>query len=158
MDEPISPANFAAALLNLPLSSLALKVAELRNSIAHLDYSNEQLLPFARPTSPEEQPDADCVEAIQENEIVIKRMEERIQLVRIEVERRGASWREVGFMGTGTLPPEDLDGEPKINGQVLTDEEIDNLDVDELLNGMGAAPNGTTGGSGSGANTGRHSA
>jgi hypothetical protein len=44
---PISPARFAEALKDLPLSTLHLKAAELRNSIAHLDYSNEQLKPFA---------------------------------------------------------------------------------------------------------------
>ncbi|KAJ4295876.1 hypothetical protein N0V88_004578 [Collariella sp. IMI 366227] len=42
---PISPSRFAAALPDLPLSALHLKVLELRNSITHLDYSNEQLRP-----------------------------------------------------------------------------------------------------------------
>jgi hypothetical protein len=147
MDNPISPARFAAALQDLPLSSLALKVAELRNSIAHLDYSNEQLKPFAQPTSPQEQADADCVEAIHENEIVIKRMEERIQLVKTEVERRGASWREVGFMGTSTLSTDlgEVQGEAKplaVNGHTITDEEVDDLDMDG--NGIAPTANGTS--------------
>lgn len=99
---PISPARFAAALEDLPLSTLHLKAAELRNSIAHLDYSNEQLKPFASGTAstitsdvttPQE-PDQDCIDAIRENEIVIARMEERIDILKKEVERRGASWRE----------------------------------------------------------------
>ncbi|KAK4181675.1 hypothetical protein QBC36DRAFT_373899 [Triangularia setosa] len=87
---PITPQAFATALTTLSLPSLHLKVLELRNSIAHLDYSNEQLQPFAS-TSP---PDDVCVEAIQENNIVIERMQERIKLVRDEVESRGFSWRE----------------------------------------------------------------
>jgi hypothetical protein len=109
--EPITPARFAAALQDLPLSSLALKVAELRNSIAHLDYSNEQLTPYAHPTTPGEASDQDCIEAIQENEVVIERMKGRIELVKEEVERRGASWNEVGFMGLSGD-----EAEVKVNG------------------------------------------
>jgi hypothetical protein len=93
---PISPARFAAALKDLPLSSLHLKATEIRNSITHLDYSNEQLRPFADGTEPSSngRPDQDCVDAIKENEIVIGRMQERIALLRAEVEARGSSWLE----------------------------------------------------------------
>ena len=87
---PIPPARFAAALRDLPLSSLHAKAAELRNSIAHLLSSNEELKPFA------EAGDKDCAEAIMENEEVIQRMEERISLLRIEVEGRGMKWVEEG--------------------------------------------------------------
>jgi len=87
---PIPPARFAAALRDLPLSSLHAKAAELRNSIAHLLSSNEELKPFA------EAGDKDCTEAIIENEEVIRRMEERISLLRIEVEGRGMKWVEEG--------------------------------------------------------------
>jgi hypothetical protein len=94
---PISPGRFAAALKDLPLSTLHLKAAELRNSIAHL-YSNEQLLPFANGTESAAgrpgEPDQDCIDAIKENEIVITRMQERITLLRAEVEGRGSSWLE----------------------------------------------------------------
>ena len=93
---PISPTRFAEALKDLPLSALHLKAAELRNSIAHLDYSNEQLKPFAEGTegSTNGHPDRDCLDAIQENEVVIARMTERIRLLRAEVEGRGSSWLE----------------------------------------------------------------
>jgi hypothetical protein len=94
---PISPARFAAALKDLPLSTLHLKAAELRNSIAHLDYSNEQLKPFAEGTNEGNnngQPDQDCIDAIKENEVVIARMMERIELLKQEVEGRGSSWLE----------------------------------------------------------------
>ncbi|KAI1342616.1 hypothetical protein F5Y15DRAFT_310129 [Xylariaceae sp. FL0016] len=103
---PINPARFAEALKELPSSSLALKVLELRNSIAHLDYSNEELKPFAEGTVPTldqqaqtnpdqpAQPDQDCIDAIAENEAVISRMQERINLIKIEVESRGLSWDE----------------------------------------------------------------
>ncbi|KAK3987397.1 hypothetical protein QBC44DRAFT_331373 [Cladorrhinum sp. PSN332] len=89
--EPITPERFAGALKDLSLPSLHLKVLELRNSLAHLDYSNEQLRPFAY--SPDS-PDQDCLDAIQENEQVIERMQDRIRLVRAEVEGRGFSWTE----------------------------------------------------------------
>jgi hypothetical protein len=91
---PISPARFAAALKDLPLSTLHLKAAELRNSIAHLDYSNEQLKPFADGTEGDNGPDQDCVDAMNENEAVIQRMLERMALLREEVEGRGSSWLE----------------------------------------------------------------
>ncbi|KAF4632419.1 hypothetical protein G7Y89_g5707 [Cudoniella acicularis] len=93
---PISPARFAEALKDLPLSTLHLKATEIRNSIAHLDYSNEQLKPFADGTegSTNGVPDQDCQDAIRENEVVIARMQERIQLLRQEVENRGSSWME----------------------------------------------------------------
>ncbi|KAI1298843.1 hypothetical protein F5Y03DRAFT_367206 [Xylaria venustula] len=105
--QPISPARFAEAIKELPASSLAIKVLELRQSIAHLDYSNAELKPFAEgtiPTLDQQQgnntgvPDQDCKDAIAENEVVIARMQERIALVRTEVEGRGLNWRE--FQGT----------------------------------------------------------
>ena len=87
---PIPPARFAAALRDLPLSSLHAKAAELRNSIDHLLSSNKELELFA------EAGDKDCAEAIMENEEVIRRMEERISLLRMEVEGRGMKWVEEG--------------------------------------------------------------
>lgn len=95
---PITPARFAAALPSLPLSTLALKAAELRNSVAHLDYSNEQLKPFAEPPNP----DPDCADAIKENEGVIKSILERLDILKAEVEKRGVSWRE--FAGSNEAP------------------------------------------------------
>lgn len=114
---PISPARFAEAIQDLPLSSLHLKVLEIRNEIAHLDYSNEQLLPYAQGTAAVlggaatvtatataadareqmefAQPDQDCIDAIHENQGVVERKLEQIRLVRVEVEKRGASWAEL---------------------------------------------------------------
>ncbi|KAI9051103.1 hypothetical protein LZ554_005207 [Drepanopeziza brunnea f. sp. 'monogermtubi'] len=103
---PISAARFASALCDLPLSTLHLKAVELRNSIAHLDYSNEQLLPFATgaDASTNGVPDPDCADAIRENEVVIARQTERIALLRAEVEGRGCSWAE--FQDAEGLKPE----------------------------------------------------
>lgn len=108
---PISPARFAGALKGLSVSMLHLKVLEIRNSIAHLQYSNDQLKPFAQGTATatdsstrttgiatsreaDQEPDQDCIDAIRENEHVIDRMAERIALIRAEVEERGVSWTE----------------------------------------------------------------
>jgi hypothetical protein len=107
---PIPSARFATALKELSVEMLHLKVLEIRNSIAHLQYSNDQLKPFAEGTSvaaaasdgapntttsqPPAEPDQDCIDAIRENEQVIDRMAERIALIRIEVEERGVSWTE----------------------------------------------------------------
>jgi hypothetical protein len=85
---PITPERFALAIHDLPLPSLHAKAAEIRNAIAHLVYSNEQLRPFA------DDGERDCAEAIAENEEVMQRMRERIDLLRAEVEGRGMRWAE----------------------------------------------------------------
>lgn len=110
--QPIAPGRFAAALKDLSIGMLHLKVLEIRNSIAHLQYSNDQLKPFAdgttsisgsqsesndstiSNTTPTAEPDQDCIEAIKENEAVIERMMQRVALIRAEVEDRGVSWTE----------------------------------------------------------------
>ena len=120
--QPISPARFAAALKDLSISMLHLKVLEIRNSIAHLQYSNDQLRPFAQgsatavspPSTESAEPDQDCVDAIRENEQVIDRMTERLAIIRIEVEdERGVSWTE--FMSTASASPS-----PMLSGTVIT--------------------------------------
>jgi hypothetical protein len=149
---PITPVRFAAALPSLPLSSLALKVAELRNSIAHLDYSNEQLKPFAQGADG----DKDCVDAIRENEEVIRRMEERIGLVKEEVERRGASWSEVGGMVAGSMDGRGEGDVRMANGSGSGEEEGEGAGGEEMVvNGNGAT---TTLRAGEDTGDGRHSA
>ena len=86
--QPIPPHRFAAAIKELPLSNLHSKAAEIRNSISHLEASNQQLKSYA------DDGDRDCAEAIQENMLVIQRMEERIRLLKSEVEGRGFKWGE----------------------------------------------------------------
>lgn len=83
---PIPPHRFAEAIKELPLANLHFKAAEIQNSISHLGSSNQQLESFA------EEGDRDCAEAIQENQVVIRRMEERVRLLKGEVERRGFKW------------------------------------------------------------------
>ncbi|KAL8674524.1 MAG: hypothetical protein Q9168_001042 [Polycauliona sp. 1 TL-2023] len=83
---PISQDQFAVAIAELPIGNLHAKAAELRNSIAHLGYSNEQLQPFA------DDGDQDCADAIKENQEIMARMVDRIDLLRREVETRGLPW------------------------------------------------------------------
>jgi len=107
--QPINAAAFAEALIPLPLSSLYAKLFELRNSIAHLQRSNDELKGFID-TSPDG--DKDCEEAIEENEVVVKRMEERIELVKVEMEKRGQKWTEIN----GALEERDGDGDVDMLG------------------------------------------
>ncbi|KAH9243305.1 hypothetical protein K456DRAFT_1907248 [Colletotrichum gloeosporioides 23] len=133
---PISPTRFAAALKDLSLPTLHLKVLEIRNSILHLQYSNAQLKPFAEglattldaaTDAAAGRPDPDCVEAIRENEAVIARMEERVAIIRAEVEERGHSWNE--FRSKEEVDEAEGDKAEGING---TGEE-------RTANGAGAA-------------------
>lgn len=83
---PIDARAFSQALESLPVDALHAKVAEIQNSISHLKTSNDQMMPFA------EEGDQDCKDAMFENLVVIGRMNDRIQLLRDEVERRGLRW------------------------------------------------------------------
>lgn len=86
---PITAARFAAALNDLPISSLYAKHAELTNSVTHLESSNKQLEDFARDND-----DRDCYEALLENRQVMKNFNERMELIKKEVEEiRGLPWR-----------------------------------------------------------------
>lgn len=122
---PILPERFAAALTELPLGSLHAKAAELRNSIAHLQHSNEQLEPYARDG------DRECAEAIRENEEVIARMEERVTLLKAEVEGRGMPWVEVDEVkkgggregGDAAMNGEAADGSSRVDGDGTEEEE-----------------------------------
>ena len=87
---PITPERFAKAIKELPLANLHFKAAEIRNSIAHLVSSNQQLQLFT------DKGDTACIDAIQENLVVIQRMEDRILLLKGEVEGRGFKWGEEG--------------------------------------------------------------
>ena len=83
---PISPTSFALAIKDLPLGSLFAKASELQNSLHHLRRSNEQLQPFA------DDGDGDCADAIRENREVLDRFDERVRLIKEEVEGRGSVW------------------------------------------------------------------
>ncbi|KAL9081736.1 MAG: hypothetical protein Q9159_007069 [Coniocarpon cinnabarinum] len=85
---PVTPERFAEALEALPLSTLHNTAAEIRNSQTHLRSSNLELEPHAVAG------DDVCKDAIVENEQVLQRMEQRLDLLKTEVERRGLPWVE----------------------------------------------------------------
>jgi hypothetical protein len=93
---PIPADRFAEALIELPLATLYAKASEIRNSIAHLESSNKQLAEFAA-----EDPDPVLADSVKENEEVILRMQERLHLIKLEVEGRGVPWVEPGSEAHG---------------------------------------------------------
>ena len=105
---PIAAEAFAAALTELPLSAVYAKALEIHNSMAHLERSNAELKLFIQETPGG---DKDCEEAVTENEDVIKRMVERLALVRAEVEGRGQKW--IDLEGT----PEEKEEQEGQNGE-----------------------------------------
>ncbi|KAF2735252.1 hypothetical protein EJ04DRAFT_465276, partial [Polyplosphaeria fusca] len=97
---PITSPRFAAALSTLPPSSLHAKLSELSNSIAHLHRSNAELEAYIQESKEERDGDKECYEAIQENKDVVRKMEERVELVKREiVEVRGLPLRVEGEGG-----------------------------------------------------------
>lgn len=108
---PISPAQFAAAIEDLPLENLYAKVSEIRNSIAHLQRSNKELEDYSNSAGG----DNDCMAAVRENEEVIDRMNSRIELIKKEVERRGQKWHEAVVNG-------EVDSEAAASGTLNDDE------------------------------------
>lgn len=105
---PINPAAFAEALTSLPLASLYAKGAEIQNSIAHLQRSNEELQQFIQETPGG---DKDFEDAVKENEVVIERMTERITLLKTEIEGRGQSWTVEGIITGEEVQTGEGDGE-----------------------------------------------
>ncbi|KAF4534327.1 hypothetical protein DIS24_g7983 [Lasiodiplodia hormozganensis] len=129
---PITPAAFAEAIKELTLPSLHAKAAELRNSIYHLRRSNVQLQPFA------DEGDRDCAEAIKENEEVMARMEDRIELLKLEVEvNRGMPWVEDAKADDATK--EQVNGGAQHNGEQRSEGSAQNQGATEPTEAAGAA-------------------
>ncbi|QKX56481.1 uncharacterized protein TRUGW13939_03586 [Talaromyces rugulosus] len=94
--QPIPAEVFAEAIKSLPLSSLYAKVSELRNSIAHLSRSNEELRTYIRESEdgPDSPDNKELENYVLENEAVMQAMAQRIGLLKAEVEDRGQQWME----------------------------------------------------------------
>jgi len=99
---PISPNSFATAIEDLPVDTLYTKAVEINNSVAHLERSNRTLQEYSDSIKNDQSLDSetrqsgdkDCIEAIKENEVVIGRQQERVKMLKAEVERRGQRWHE----------------------------------------------------------------
>ncbi|KAE8145914.1 hypothetical protein BDV25DRAFT_60332 [Aspergillus avenaceus] len=93
---------FAEAIKELPLSSLYTKVSELGNSLAHLKRSNEELQMFIIESCDAENEKQELRSYILENEGVIFTMNEKVMLLKVEIEGRGHSWLELEGDATGS--------------------------------------------------------
>ncbi|CAG8385039.1 unnamed protein product [Penicillium salamii] len=92
---PITPGAFAEAIKELPLAVLYSKVSELTNSIAHLHRSNVELRTYLVETNDSEEDKKEIEQYVTENEQVAVSMNERIALLKTEVENRGQPWIEL---------------------------------------------------------------
>ncbi|OQD63285.1 hypothetical protein PENPOL_c010G08887 [Penicillium polonicum] len=92
---PITPGAFAEAIKELPIAVLYSKVSELTNSIAHLHRSNAELRAFLTESNDPEEEKKELEGYIAENEDVAVSMNERITLLKTEVENRGQPWIEL---------------------------------------------------------------
>ncbi|KAK6530497.1 hypothetical protein TWF694_003847 [Orbilia ellipsospora] len=87
---PIPLDQFAQALLDLEIPQLHLEAARLQNSLYHLERSNTTL---------EEYPDdEDCKDAIRYNQGVIVQQQQRIELITLELGRRGVRMEHLGIL------------------------------------------------------------
>ncbi|KAF3914480.1 hypothetical protein AA313_de0205191 [Arthrobotrys entomopaga] len=86
---PIPLDQFAQALLDLEIPQLHLEASRLQNSLYHLERSNTTL---------EEYPDdEDCRDAIRYNQGVIEQQKQRIELITLELGRRGVRMEHMGI-------------------------------------------------------------
>ncbi|PKX94452.1 uncharacterized protein P174DRAFT_431373 [Aspergillus novofumigatus IBT 16806] len=92
--QPITLEAFAEAIKELPLSAVYAKVSEIRNSIAHLRRSNSELRAFVDGACESESDKRELEGYIAENEGVITTMNDRIGLLKTEIENRGERWIE----------------------------------------------------------------
>lgn len=104
---PITLAAFAEAIKELPLSTVYAKASELRNSIAHLRRSNEELRAFVNESCDTEGEARELETYITENEQVMGSMNERISLLKSEIEGRGQQWIELEDTAADTTANED---------------------------------------------------
>lgn len=138
---PISPSRFALAIRDLPLENLYSKAREIENSISHLERSNSQLQTYSDSIKQdqtidgqvrEEVGDKECLEAIKENEIVIERQRERVNMLKTEAERRGQFWHD----GNGDQQESERDGDGRNSTSNGSGQRRERLNDDELRRRM----------------------
>jgi hypothetical protein len=102
---PITPGAFAEAIKELPLAVLYSKVSELTNSITHLHRSNAELRAFLLESCDSEEEKKELETYVKENEDVAVSMNERIALLKTEVENRGLPWIELDQLKNDPIAP-----------------------------------------------------
>ncbi|RHZ66177.1 hypothetical protein CDV55_106964 [Aspergillus turcosus] len=130
--QPITLEAFAEAIKELPLSAVYAKVSEIRNSIAHLRRSNSELRAFIDESCESESDKRELEGYIAENEGVITTMNERLGLLKTEIENRGELWiEEEGAADTkvdGDQASASLSSQP-VNGTVRDERPRAHLDA-----------------------------
>ncbi|KAL4868163.1 hypothetical protein BDV12DRAFT_197558 [Aspergillus spectabilis] len=114
---PITLAAFAEAIKELTLPTLYAKVAELRNSISHLQRSNQELRIFVAESCENEADKRELEGYISENEGVMQTMNERVHLCKKEVEERGQMWIELDTEPSVTTAGEGEQAQAQEQGQ-----------------------------------------
>lgn len=114
---PITPGAFAEAIKELPLAVLYSKVSEITNSIAHLKRSNAEIRAYIAESNDSEEDKKDLECHATENEAVMVSMNERIMLLKTEVENRGQPWIELDELKTDK-EQDTLADVPVTNGNV----------------------------------------
>ncbi|KAM0111430.1 hypothetical protein ACP6JB_002992 [Aspergillus fumigatus] len=115
--QPITLEAFAEAIRELPLSAVYAKVSEIRNSIAHLRRSNSELKAFIDETCESESDKRELEGYIAENEGVIATMNDRIGLLKTEIESRGERWIEEEIEANIKVDGDEVStSQPIING------------------------------------------
>jgi uncharacterized small protein (DUF1192 family) len=118
--QPITLEAFAEAIKELPLSAVYAKVSEIRNSIAHLRRSNSELRAFIDESCESESDKRELEGYIAENEVVITTMNERIGLLKTEIENRGERWIEEKVEADTKVDGDEisasLSSQPVVNG------------------------------------------
>lgn len=127
---PITLDRFLEAIADLPLGNLHAKAAELRNSIIHLESSNEQLRQYAA------EGDRDCADAVRENQEVIQSMSQRIDYLRREVETRGFRWEEDEHNGSNEISQDLQQHAAPSNGTTAT--QVEHLGGNPTARGTGS--------------------
>ncbi|KIV93675.1 hypothetical protein PV10_04870 [Exophiala mesophila] len=135
----ITAEQFKIAIQDLPIENIYSKANEIRNSISHLERSNKQLQEYSDsiksdtslPDETRQEGDKDCLEAVEENSIVIARQQERIDLLKQEVERRGGRWHESQDTNGKVNGEADAPVESRSGGR-LTDEQLRQQMLDRL--------------------------
>ncbi|KAL9041915.1 MAG: hypothetical protein Q9214_003945 [Letrouitia sp. 1 TL-2023] len=126
---PITLHRFAEAIADLPLGNLYAKATELRNSITHLESSNEELRQYAA------KGDRDCADAVRENQKVIQSMGQRIEYLRREVETRGFRWEEDEHNDSNEISRNLQQHVAQSNGIITA--QVEHLETDPISGGTG---------------------
>jgi len=127
--------TYKSAIHQLSTPSLYAEILKLENSIKHLQRSNEELVEHGK----SEEDGSWIVPIIGENEEVIAKQTEQVKFVKDEIVERGMSnehAEEDISLNTNGAETEHGNGTGLENGNVNGEEHGDEMDIDELDDGV----------------------